>query len=157
MYEGSHGCGPTPQHVRNLGVRAVLVEPQDERGPLPIRQLRKRVQHDRRLRYHDVSDQFGEMRTFTTVPPMMRATCIHDRHAQVRGRLPDSVPMPMETNERVLHEILSDRAAASQQIGDPHQPLVLVGKDRTHRPIDFVGKRRQRCDRLASLTHVHDE
>ena len=61
MHKGSHGCGPTPQSLRDLGVRAVLVEPQDERGPLPIRQLRKRVQDDRRLRHHRVSHELGKM------------------------------------------------------------------------------------------------
>ena len=67
------------------------------------------------------------------------------------------VPMPMETYERVLHEILGHRAAASQQIGDPHQSLVLGGEHRAHRPITVVRKGRHRRPRLASLIQVHNE
>ena len=88
---------------------------------------------------------------------MMRPTPIHDRHAQVRRWLPYPVPMPMQTNERVLHEILRHRTAASQQIGDPHQPLVLAGKHRTHRPSYIVWNLLLQCHRLASLTQLHNE
>ena len=56
----------------------------------------------------------------------------------------------METNERVLHEILCHRAAAGQQIGDPDQPLTLVGKNRTHGPIDIVIVGRAPTDATAS-------
>ncbi len=94
MHEGSHGCGPTPECVCDLGVWAVLVEPQDERGPLPIRQLRERVQDERRLRCHDVRDELGEVRAFTTVPPMMRPARVHHGHAEIGGWLADPVPVP---------------------------------------------------------------
>src|ERR671919_776593 len=118
-----HRSDGDPERVGRVRLAQVLVIPKDDRGPLLGSKRHQRPAHpvalaqvgSGRCRLRPLR---REPRSFDLPPPELRPRQVHDRAAQVppeRVRIAKVAEPPEQLHERVLHQVLGERAFTRQE------------------------------------------